>query len=684
MLRVTAERLAQPIVRPDGDAGELKRWDPLRRFWNSAAGFWGQGGAPMSWFLSGALLLIVLLNLAASYGMNVWHRVIFDALQASDADTVLLLSTLYVPLLAASVFLSVMQICARMTIQRRWREWLNNLLIDRWLKNSRHFQLNLVGGPHKNPEARIADDVRIATEAPIEFTTGVTTAVLSAVTFIAVLWTIGGAFTFHMHDTAITIPGFLVVAAVIYAVAASGAMFVIGRRLITVSENKNQAEAEYRYLLTRVRENGEGIALLKGEDEERSGVDKSFKSVLHTWRDVCIQSMRTTIVSQTSGYIAPILPIILCAPKFLDNAMTLGEVMQAASAFATVQSALNWLVDNYASLAEWAASARRVASLELALDALEGAEIGSGGRIARGGGGGKDAALRLRDVSVTLDDGTTVVHRADVAISLGEKVLVTGDSGSGKSTLARALAGVWPWGKGDIEIAAGGKLLVLPQRPYVPTGTLRRAVAYPDAAQSRSNAETAKVLEKVELGHLAARLDEEGPWDQILSGGEKQRLAFARLFLHRPDIIVLDEATAALDSRSQDRLMGLLSREFTDATVVSIGHRAELAAFHQRKIVLERSRTGAKLVDEAGGPQPGSAAPLLEQRGRFLGAVRDPGVVVSMLGSTDAADEGGCHVQTRCNESAAHGRSWTSDLKGALVYLIVGLLFVLASINVPA
>jgi putative ATP-binding cassette transporter len=265
-----------------------------------------------------------------------------------------------------------------------------------------------------------------------------------------------------------------------------------------------------------------------------------------------------------------------------------------------VQTALNWLVDNYPRLADWAASARRVASLELALDALERAENRHSGRIARGGG--KDAALRLRDVSVTLDDGTAVVDGADVAIRPGEKVLLTGDSGTGKSTLARALAGVWPWGRGDIEIAAGGKLLVLPQRPYVPMGTLRRAVNYPDAAHSRSMAETAKVLEKVELGHLAERLDEEGPWDQILSGGEKQRLAFARLFLHRPNIIVLDEATAALDSRSQDRLMGLLSREFTDATVVSIGHRPELAAFHQRKIVLERRRMGAKLVDEAGGP----------------------------------------------------------------------------------
>jgi ABC-type uncharacterized transport system fused permease/ATPase subunit len=440
------------------DAGTQERRRLLRNFWHSARGFWGRRGARVAWLLSAAILLIVLLNLTASYGMNVWHRVIFDGLQAKDADTVLLLAMLYAPLLAGSVLLSVMQVCARMTMQRRWRRWLNNLLVDRWLRNGRHYQLELAGSAHKNPEYRIADDVRIATEAPIDFAIGVTTAVLSAATFIAVLWTIGGALTVEIGGTAVTIPGFLVVAAAIYAAAASGTMVAIGRRLIAVSENKNQAEAEYRYLLTRVREHGEGIALLEGEDEERRGVDKSFRTVLRAWRDVCIQSMRTTIVSQTSGYIAPILPIILCAPKFLDGTMTLGEVMQAASAFAIVQSALNWLVENYPRLADWAASARRVAALEVSLDALERAEIRRVGRISRGEG--EDAALRLRNVAIMHNDGTAVVDGADVAIMPSEKVLLTGESGTGKSTLARTLAGVWPWGKGDIEIQAGAKLLV--------------------------------------------------------------------------------------------------------------------------------------------------------------------------------------------------------------------------------
>ena len=311
----------------------------VRGFWRLARGFWARGGPPLSRMFSVALLLMVVLGLAASYGMNVWYRVIFDALQSRESGTVLSLSLLYLPLLAGSVLVSVMQLCLRMSMQRRWRAWLNQRLLDRWLRDGRCYQLDLAGGAHRNPEGRIADDARIATEAPVDLAIGLTTAVLSAATFIVVLWTVGGAVTIEIAGATVTVPGFLVVAAAIYAVLASGTMFLIGRRLIAVSEHKNQAEAEYRYGLTRLRDNAEGVALLGGEGEERRGAEKSFLAVFRAWRDVCHQSMRTTVVSQTSGYIAPILPIILCAPKFLDGALTLGEVMQAASAFVLVQSA---------------------------------------------------------------------------------------------------------------------------------------------------------------------------------------------------------------------------------------------------------------------------------------------------------------------------------------------------------
>ena len=600
----------------DEASNRLRRRLLLARFWRSARDFWGPRGDRLAWLLTGTILLTILLYLAASYGMNVWNRAIFDALERRDGGTVLYLSLLYVPLLVASVTVMLLQVYARMTTQRRWRAWLNNHLLDRWLKNGRYYQLNLVGGDHQNPEYRIADDVRVATESPVEFATGLLTAVLSAVTFILVLWTIGGALTFTISGATITIPGFLVVAAMIYAVLASGSMVFIGRRFITVSENKNQAEAEYRYVLTRLRENGESVAVLGGEEEERNAVDGSLINVLRRWRQICFQTVRTTIVSQTSGYIAPVLPIILCAPKFLNGTMTLGQVMQAASAFTIVQAAFNWLVDNYPRLADWTASARRVASLMVSLDALERAEKGEGvNRIERTEG--TAAALRLSDLSVTLDTGKAVVKDAEVDIMPGERVLVAGESGTGKSTLVRAIAGLWPWGEGNVQVASGAKMFLMPQRAYVPVGTLRRAATYPEPADSKGIEEVTEALKRVGLKHLIDRLEEEAPWDQTLSGGEKQRLAFARILLHRPDIVVLDEATSALDPDSQDKLMELLTTELDATTIVSVGHRPELEAFHSRKIVLERQRGGARFVTDINLiPRPGRRRLL----GRWLRA----------------------------------------------------------------
>lgn len=586
-----------PGLSPE-EAEQIRRHYLLKRFWISAKGFWGVAGGRLAWVLTGGLLVLIFLQLSFQYGINLWNRAIFDALEKRDAAVVLHLTAVFFPLAIGSVLLGVIQVYTRMGIQRRWRAWLTSSVISRWLKNGRYYQLNLVSGDHQNPEYRIAEDLRVATDAPIDFATGVTSAFLSATTFIIVLWTIGGALTLTIAGATVTIPGFLVIAAVLYAGIASGSMVVIGRNFVAISESKNQTEAEYRYALMRVRENGESIALLGGEEEERSGIDRSFGKVLKQWALLCGQHMRTTIVSQGSSLIAPVIPILLCAPKFLEGSMTLGQVMQAASAFTIVQSAFGWLVDNYPRLAEWNAGARRIASLMMSLDGLERAETGEGlNRIKRGETEG-NTMLRLNDLSVTLDDGTAVVGEAEILIEPGEWVLVSGESGTGKSTLVRAIAGLWPWGGGSVDFHADRRLFMLPQKPYVPSGTLRRAAAYPAAAEDWSIEQIGEALDKVGLGHLKERIEEEAPWDQTLSGGEKQRLAFARLFLHRPDIIVLDEATSALDDRSQDKLMELLNEELKDATVVSVAHRAELEVFHSRKITLERRKGGAKFVSD--------------------------------------------------------------------------------------
>ena len=570
----------------------------LTRFWISARGYWGRKGDRLAWPFSIGLLLLIVVNVGFQYGINVWNRAIFDAIEKRDSIGVYHLTAVFFPLAIGSTLLGVAQVFSRMSIQRRWRAWLTSSVVSRWLTNGRYYQLNLVGGDHQNPEYRIAEDLRIATDSPVDFIAGVTSALLSAATFIVVLWSIGGALTVTFAGSSITIPGFLVIAAVVYSAIASGSIMTIGRRFVQISEDKNQAEAEYRYALTRVRENGESIALLGGEEEERAGIDRTFGKVLRQWARLAGQHMRTTLVSQGSSLIAPVVPLLLCAPKFLDGSMSLGQVMQAASAFTIVQTAFGWLVDNYPRLADWNACARRIASLMMSLDGLERAERGDGfGRIKRGEIEG-EAMLSLNDLSVTLDDGTAVVGETEVVVEPGERLLVAGESGTGKSTLVRAIAGLWPWGGGSVNLHPDRRLFMLPQKPYVPSGTLRRAVAYPGAAEDWTAEQMGKALHKVGLDHLKEKIEEEAPWDQTLSGGEKQRLAFARLLLHKPDIVVLDEATSALDEKSQDKMMEMVMRELPQATIVSVAHRVELEAFHSRKIVLERRKGGAKLVSD--------------------------------------------------------------------------------------
>ncbi|WP_183229975.1 ABC transporter ATP-binding protein/permease [Agrobacterium radiobacter] len=580
------------------EAEEARKKYLLKRFWISARGFWSRRGDALAWPFSIGLLAMIGINVGFQYGINVWNRGIFDAIEKRDASTVYFLASIFPPLVLGSVMIVTSQVYVRMRIQRRWRSWLTKVLVSRWIGHGRYYQLNLIDGDHQNPEARLSEDMRIATEAPVDFVAGVIAAFVSASTFIVVLWTIGGALTLPIGGALITIPGFLVIAAVIYALITSSSIALIGRNFVRVSEVKNQLEAEFRYTLTRVRENGESIALLGGEEEERSDLDKRFRNVRQQWKQMAQQYMRTTVVSHGSMLIAPVVPLLLCAPKFLDGSMSLGQVMQAASAFTIVQSAFGWLVDNYPRLADWNACARRVASLMMSLDGLERAEQSDKlGRIVRGETEG-ETMLSLKDVSVSLGDGTAVVKETDVEIGRGERVLVAGESGSGKSTLVRAIAGLWPWGGGSVSFRAGSRLFMLPQRPYIPSGTLRRAVCYPQAAESWTFEEIGEALDKVGLGHLKDKVEDEAPWDQTLSGGEKQRLTFARLLLNDPDIIVMDEATAALDEKSQDRMMQTVIDELPDATIISVAHRAELEAFHSRKITLERREGGAKLVSD--------------------------------------------------------------------------------------
>jgi putative ATP-binding cassette transporter len=599
-----------------GTADDQRAKPLVRRFWRTARGFWlAPNSWKVAWLMTATLIALVLGQLLFQYQLNVWNKTIFDALEKKDGATVLRQAMIFVPLAAGSIFVAVSIVYARMRTQRRWRAWLTEHTMTRWLAKGRYYQLNVIEGDHKNPEARIGEDIRIATEQPVDFAVGILSAVLTSVTFMGVLWTVGGDLTLGWGDSKIFIPGYLVIAVIIYCVVISGLMMLIARSFVPTAEKKNQTEAEFRAALTRVREYGESIAILGGEKEERAGLDALLSKVIITWAKMAGQYMRTMFVSHGNFIIASVIPIILCAPKFLAGEMSLGTVMQASAAFIQVQYAFNWIVDNYPRLAEWTASARRASNLLVALDGLDHIENSQVGEISRREGG--EAAIRLKDVQVALSDGTVVVDDADVTVHLGERVLVAGESGTGKSTLVRAIAGLWPWGEGEIELKAGAKLFLMPQKPYIPLGTLRRATTYPQAPEEVDEKEVADTLEMVGLGHLVEKLDdEEQAWDRTLSGGEQQRLAFARLFLHKPDIVVMDEATSALDPESQAMLMEKLAEKLPKTAIISVGHRPELEAFHERKVNLVRREGGAKLVPGEVVAPPVSILNTLMQRWR--------------------------------------------------------------------
>ena len=564
----------------------------FRRFWQSARGYWTSSPSRTAWLLTISLIVVVFVSLSITYGINLWNRRFFDALEAKDASVASREALLFPALVAAYLVLCVFAMWARMTMQRTWRAWLNDHLLRRWLDRNRFYKLELVDGDHRNPEHRIHDDLRIATEMPVDFVTGFLTALLSAIAFVAVLWAVGGSLTLEVAGAPLIIPGFLVIAAIVYALVANGSMLAVAFRFIPITERKNQAEAEYRHALTRVRENAESIALLDGGNAELDRADRTFGAVVSRWRDLMVQHMRAVVVSQGSAQLCGIVPILLCTPHYLDGSMTLGQVMQVASAFTIVQGALSWFMDNYTRLGDWTASVRRVASLMVALDAAERSEAAAGVRVSQ-----RDpapAAVQLQDVSVTLHDGRPIVRGASTTIGKGERVLIAGDSGSGKSSLIRAIAGCWPWGKGEVLLGRDLRMHVVPQRPYIPTGTLRQAVTYPLRENTDQNAEHA--LAAVGLGHFVAQLDREAAWDRILSGGEKQRLAIARLLLYRPDIVVLDEATSALHVRGEAEVMAVMSRELPDATIITVGHRPELEAFHQRKVTIARQPAGGSTI----------------------------------------------------------------------------------------
>jgi putative ATP-binding cassette transporter len=564
-----------------------------REFWRMAGGFWTGERRKTAIGLTLAIALLILANIGIQYGINRWNKYFFDAIEAKDVATASSAVLLFLALAATAIVAMVTQVYFRLSLMANWRRWLTSSLVGEWLTGRRFYQLNVAAPELDGPEFRMTDDVKVATEPIVDFAIGFSNAMLMALVFVGVLWNAGGAITVF----GITIPGYFVFAAALYGFLTSSIMVILGRPLIKSTEAKNAAEAKSRFELVRIRENAESIALIGGEADERDRIDETLSEVLARWRKVVRHQAMVTFVIHGNTTLAPVLPLLLGAPKYLAGEMSLGQLMQIAAAFVQVQYAFNWLVENYIRLAEWNASARRVVGLWKTMGAFKAAESEET-RIEIGES--EDEWLRLSNLSVAHHGGRIVINEAWAAFEPGSKVLIKGESGTGKSTLIRAIAGLWPWGSGDVRVPKSATVMFVPQKPYVPNGSLRAAMLYPDPAVIPDDDKLKSLLARCGLGHLGSRLNDDERWDKTLSGGEMQRLAFVRLLIHRPEIVIMDEATSALDESSQESMMRLFDEELASSTLLSVGHRPSLEAFHDRIIVLERKLKGAKMVDEDG------------------------------------------------------------------------------------
>jgi putative ATP-binding cassette transporter len=536
--------------------------------------------------LLAAVIAIELSIVGLNVLLNSWNNAFYNALQDKDWDAFAYQLGYFCVLATAFILLAVYQLYLNQWLQIRWRRWLTETYLDRWLAGANHYRMQLLGDAADNPDQRIAEDVRQFIDAGIlPIGLNLLNAVVTLGSFAVILWNLSAAAPLHLFGVKYDIPGYLLWAALVYAVVGTIFTHLIGRALIALNFQQQRYEADFRFNLVRVRESSEQIALLNGERAERNGLLLRFGNVVANW--LAIMSRQKKLTFLTAGYrqAAVVFPYIMVSPAYFAGVVQLGGLMQTANAFGQVQDALSVFVNIYRSLAEWRAVVERLAGFDQSIIAAKAAATTPPVITLAPG----DApAVSLKDLAVRLPEGRPLVSASSVSIKLGEHVLVSGPSGSGKSTLFRALAGIWPFGSGTITVPKNARVMMLPQRPYFPIAPLAAAVAYPAERGSYDEVRVAELISAVGLPALAARIDEEAHWNRMLSLGEQQRLGLARALLSEPDFLFLDEATASLDEPAEAALYQLLKQRLPRATIVSIGHRSTLAAFHQRRLAFNR------------------------------------------------------------------------------------------------
>ncbi len=550
------------------------------QFWTLAGPYWRSSER---WKSGAILFAVVALNLGSVYItvlINLWYALFYNALQDRNFSAFSYQIVRFSVLAAIYIFAGVYRIYLRQMLQIRWRNWLTQRYVARWLQNDAYYHLQLSNDGTDNPDQRIQEDINGFVGQTLVLGLGLLDSVVTLGSFAAILWGLSGT----LEIGGLAVPGYMLWAAIIYSILGTWLTNRIGRPLIRLNYRQQQYEANLRFALVRLRENAEGIALYGGEETEGKTVAAQFANVVTNWWGIMRRQKLLTWFSSGYTQIAVIFPFVVAAPRYFAGAIQLGELMQTAQAFGQVQTALSWFVDSYTELANWKATVNRLVGFERAL-----AETGQRERkgllkIEVPGA----RALTVSNANIYLPDGSPLLTDLNFQLPAASRVLVSGPSGVGKSTLLRTLSGIWPYCDGSICLPAGDRTLFFPQKPYLPLGTLRDAVCYPDAPSNHAKEEVKAALAMAGMAAFAGRLEEQANWALQLSPGEQQRMAFARALLLRPRWLFLDEATSALDEDSEAMLYAMILGKLEGCGIISVAHRRSLARYHDRQLVFSR------------------------------------------------------------------------------------------------
>jgi vitamin B12/bleomycin/antimicrobial peptide transport system ATP-binding/permease protein len=574
---------APTIVRPAAfDRGFA------RRLWRLTRIYWTSPDAKRGGLLLGLAVALELAAVFAQVLLSDAQRRIFDALQLMDAAGFFAAIGVFLSIVLGFVVASAFRIYVRQIVEIRWRESLTAHFLGAWIGPNAYCQEKLHHNETDNPDQRIAEDVREYVASALGLSLSLLSAVVTLASFGGLLWSLSGEWAMSLGGHEIRIPGLMLWVAILYAVFATWLTHRVGRVLVPINFDRQRVEADFRFGLVRFRENVEPVAFAKGEDWVRQSAIGHFRRIVENWWKLIGAQRNLTILTTGTGEVNGVIPLLVAAPAYFAGQLTLGGVTQTRIAYGQVSGALAWAVSAYQEIARWRASIERLSSFSEVMQRTTD-EVQSAHRIRIERGAKPD--LELDRVLVELPDGKPLVS-IDAKVAPGERIALLGPLGTGKTALLRAIAGIWPFGKGRIELPRDARVFFLSARPFVPIGTLREAASFPSPPGTFSDDQIAAALRLADLGSLADRLGETQHWEQLLSTGEEQRLGIARAFLHEPDWILLDDATAGLDEPSERRIYDLLKQRLPKATLISLAHRPELARFHERHWTLSPGAAG--------------------------------------------------------------------------------------------